>query len=129
MAIFSPDKSRDPLYLSNYATLQIKDELARLPGVGDLTIFGARDYSMRLWLNPEQLASRNLTTGDFITATKVSNVEVSGSGSIDGQGAPWWAAYNANNAVVTAATPAQPGDLVVLYATGLGATQPLPVSG
>jgi multidrug efflux pump len=63
MAIYSPDGSRDPLYLSNYTTLQIKDELARLPGVGDLKVFGARDYSMRLWLNPEQLASRNLTAG------------------------------------------------------------------
>ena len=61
IAVYSPDESRDPLYVSNYVTLQIKDELARLPGVGDLTIFGARDYSMRLWLNPEQLASRHMT--------------------------------------------------------------------
>ena len=76
MAIYSPDGSRDPLYLSNYTTLQIKDELARLPGVGDMTIFGARDYSMRLWLNPEQLASRNITTGDVITAVQEQNVQV-----------------------------------------------------
>ena len=76
MAIYSPDKSRDPLYLSNYTTLQIKDELARLPGVGDMLIFGARDYSMRLWLNPEQLASRNLTAGDVITAVQEQNVQV-----------------------------------------------------
>jgi hydrophobe/amphiphile efflux-1 (HAE1) family protein len=76
VAIYSPDGSRDPLYLSNYATLQIKDELARLPGVGDLFIFGARDYSMRLWLNPEQLASRNLTAGDVITAVQEQNVQV-----------------------------------------------------
>jgi multidrug efflux pump len=76
VAIYSPDGSRDPLYLSNYATLQIKDELARLPGVGDIFIFGARDYSMRLWLNPEQLASRSLTAGDVITAVQEQNVQV-----------------------------------------------------
>jgi hydrophobe/amphiphile efflux-1 (HAE1) family protein len=76
VAIYSPDGSRDPLYLSNYATLQIKDELARLPGVGDIFIFGARDYSMRLWLNPDQLASRNLTAGDLIKAVQEQNVQV-----------------------------------------------------
>ncbi len=76
IAIYSPDGSRDPLYLSNYATLQIKDELARLPGVGDIFIFGARDYSMRLWLNPEQLASRNITAGDFVNAVREQNVQV-----------------------------------------------------
>jgi hydrophobe/amphiphile efflux-1 (HAE1) family protein len=76
VALYSPDGSRDPLYLSNYATLQVKDELARLPGVGDIYIFGARDYSMRLWLNPEQLASRNLTVGDVITAVQEQNVQV-----------------------------------------------------
>ena len=76
VGLYSPDGSRDPLYLSNYATLQIKDELARLPGVGDIFIFGARDYSMRLWLNPEQLASRSLTAGDVITAVQEQNVQV-----------------------------------------------------
>src|SRR5580693_2764008 len=76
VAIYSPDSSRDPLYLSNYATLQIKDELARLPGVGDIYIFGARDYSMRLWLNPDQLASRSLTAGDLIKAVQEQNVQV-----------------------------------------------------
>ena len=76
LGIYSPDKSRDALYLSNYATLQIKDELARLPGVGDISIFGARDYSMRLWLNPEQLASRNLTAGDLVNAVQEQNVQV-----------------------------------------------------
>ena len=76
LGIYSPDRSRDALYLSNYATLQIKDELARLPGVGDISIFGARDYSMRLWLNPEQLASRNLTAGDLVSAVQEQNVQV-----------------------------------------------------
>src|SRR5215470_1749391 len=76
IAVYSPDKSRDPLYVSNFVTLQVKDELARLPGVGDLTIFGARDYSMRLWLNPEQMSARNMTTGDIITAVQEQNIQV-----------------------------------------------------
>ena len=60
--LFSPDDTRDSLYLSNYATIQLKDELSRLPGVGDITYLGQRDYSMRLWLDPEKMASRNLST-------------------------------------------------------------------
>jgi len=76
VSLYSPDNSRDTLYLSNYATLQIRDELARLPGVGDLNIFGARDYAMRLWLDPEKLASRDMTAGDFITAVEEQNVQV-----------------------------------------------------
>ena len=59
--LFSPDGSRDNLYLSNYATIQLRDELARLPGVGDITYLGQRDYSMRVWLDPEKMAVRNLT--------------------------------------------------------------------
>src|SRR5436305_4589799 len=59
--LISPDKSRSQLFLSNYATLQVKDRLARLAGVGDVTFLGARDYSMRVWLDPERLASRNMT--------------------------------------------------------------------
>jgi multidrug efflux pump len=87
IAIYSPDGSRDPLYLSNYATLQIKDELARLPGVGDLFIFGARDYSMRLWLNPQQMQARNLTAGDFINAVQEQNIQVA-AGIVGGQPLP-----------------------------------------
>ncbi len=87
VALYSPDGSRDPLYLSNYATLQIKDELARLPGVGDIFVFGARDYSMRIWLNPEQLAARNLTAGDVVTAVQEQNVQVA-AGIIGGPPVP-----------------------------------------
>lgn len=76
VSIFSPDNRYDPLFLSNYATLQIRDELARLPGVGDVFIFGARDYSMRLWLDPEKLAARRLTVGDVVKATQEQNVQV-----------------------------------------------------
>lgn len=74
--LVSPDQRYDSVYLSNYALLQIKDTLARLPGVGDIVIFGARDYSMRLWLNPEQIAARNLTAGDVVSAIRDQNVQV-----------------------------------------------------
>ncbi|HEY3242337.1 MAG TPA: multidrug efflux RND transporter permease subunit, partial [Phycisphaerae bacterium] len=76
VSLFSPDNSRDTLYLSNYATLQVRDELARLPGVGDLSVFGARDYSMRLWLDPEKLASLSITAGDVVAAVQEQNVQV-----------------------------------------------------
>jgi hydrophobe/amphiphile efflux-1 (HAE1) family protein len=67
---------RDDLYLSNYATIQIKDELLRLEGVGDVTFLGERDYSMRAWLDPEKLATRNMTADDVVNALKEQNVQV-----------------------------------------------------
>ena len=67
---------RDDLYLSNYATIQISDELLRLPGVGDVTFLGERDYSMRAWLDPEKLATRNMTADDVVSALKEQNVQV-----------------------------------------------------
>jgi hydrophobe/amphiphile efflux-1 (HAE1) family protein len=72
----SPDASRDQLYISNYATLQIKDVLARLDGVGDVRVFGARDYAMRIWLDPERTAARNLTAGEVVAALQAQNVQV-----------------------------------------------------
>ena len=74
--LFSPDNSRDNLYLSNYATIQLKDELSRLPGVGDITYLGQRDYSMRLWLDPKKMASRNLTASDVIATIQQQNTQV-----------------------------------------------------
>ncbi len=74
--LFSPDTSRDNLYLSNYATIQLKDELARLNGVGDITYMGQRDYSMRLWLDPEKMTSRSLTASDVVTAIQQQNTQV-----------------------------------------------------
>jgi len=86
-SLFSPDGRFDTLYLSNYATLRIKDELARLDGVGDVTIFGARDYSMRIWLDPDKLRARNLTTADVIGALQEQNVQVA-AGQIGQSPAP-----------------------------------------
>jgi multidrug efflux pump subunit AcrB len=74
--LFSPDDSRDNLYLSNYATIQLKDELARLSGVGDITYMGQRDYSMRLWLDPEKMQARSLTASDVVTAIQQQNTQV-----------------------------------------------------
>lgn len=76
VALMSPDNSHDTVFLSNYATLQVKDEIARLQGVGDINIFGVRDYSMRLWLDPDKLAARNITAGDVINAVREQNVQV-----------------------------------------------------
>src|SRR5262245_23784889 len=74
--LFSPDRSRDNLYLSNYATIQLKDELSRLKGVGDITFLGQRDYSMRLWLDPNKMVSRGLTAADVMRAIEQQNTQV-----------------------------------------------------
>ena len=74
--IFSPDGRYDRLYLSNFVTLQIRDQLARLPGVGDIRVFGARDYSMRLWLDPQKMAARSITAGDVVASVREQNVQV-----------------------------------------------------
>ena len=72
----SPSGRYDSLYLRNYAVLNIKDVLARLPGMGDVQVFGGGDYSMRVWLDPQKLAVRNLTAGDVVTAIREQNVQV-----------------------------------------------------
>ena len=74
--LLSPDGRYDQLYLSNYATIQVKDTLARLPGVGDVSFLGARDYSMRVWLDPTQLAARSMTASDVVNALREQNVQV-----------------------------------------------------
>src|SRR5881396_2679172 len=66
----------DALYLSNYATIQLKDAVARVPGVGDVIILGQQDYSMRVWLDPDKLQSRNLTVGDVVRVLREQNVQV-----------------------------------------------------
>jgi hydrophobe/amphiphile efflux-1 (HAE1) family protein len=72
----SPDGSRDQQYISNYATLYIKDALARVDGVGDVNVFGARDYSMRIWLDPGKVAARGLTADDVVAALRAANLQV-----------------------------------------------------
>jgi HAE1 family hydrophobic/amphiphilic exporter-1 len=72
----SPGGSYDSLYMSNYATIKLKDELARLPGVGDVNVFGAGQYSMRIWLDPDKLLSRGLMAQDVITAIQQQSQQV-----------------------------------------------------
>src|SRR5204862_8084185 len=74
--LFSPDGTRNDLYLSNYATIQLKDELSRLAGVGDISYLGKRDYSMRLWIDPRKLSARNLSTTDVVNAVQQQNTQV-----------------------------------------------------
>jgi hydrophobe/amphiphile efflux-1 (HAE1) family protein len=74
--LYSPDKSRDTLFISNFATLEIKDPLTRIDGVGSITAFGSRDYSMRIWLDPERLQSLGLTASDVTLALQAQNVQV-----------------------------------------------------
>ncbi|HET6410174.1 MAG TPA: multidrug efflux RND transporter permease subunit [Chthoniobacteraceae bacterium] len=74
--LVSPDGTLDTLFTSNYALLQIRDELARLPGVGDVNVFGAREYAMRIWLDPEKISARGLTAQDVTQAIAEQNVQV-----------------------------------------------------
>ncbi|HSZ79897.1 MAG TPA: multidrug efflux RND transporter permease subunit [Chthoniobacterales bacterium] len=78
--LFSPTGVYDDIYVRNYATLQVKDVLARLPGVGQVQIFGSGDYAMRIWLNPEKLEARGLTAADVITAITEQNAQVAAGG-------------------------------------------------
>jgi multidrug efflux pump len=81
--IVSPDDSYDSLYLSNYATLNVKDLLTRVPGVGQVQVFGAGDYAMRIWLNPDKINERKLNASDVINAIREQNIQVS-TGAIGG---------------------------------------------
>jgi hydrophobe/amphiphile efflux-1 (HAE1) family protein len=80
--LYSPDKSRDTLFISNYATLAVTDAVTRVDGVGSITVFGSRDYSMRVWLDPDRLQSLGLTATDVTTALQAQNIQVA-SGMLD----------------------------------------------
>ena len=80
--LFSPDKSRDSLFISNYATLELTDALTRVDGVGSISVFGSRDYSMRVWLDPDRLQSLGLTATDVTSAMQGQNIQVA-SGVLD----------------------------------------------
>src|ERR1700684_2118433 len=74
VSFFSPNKRYDDLYLSNFATLYVRDELFRLEGVSDITYLGQRDYSIRAWLDPQQLAARNMNAGDVVAAIQTQSI-------------------------------------------------------
>ena len=88
----SPDGTRDQQYISNYSTLYVKDVLGRIDGVGNVLVFGARDYAMRVWLDPAKVAARGLTAGDVVQALRASNLQVA-AGAINQPPAASDAAY------------------------------------
>ena len=111
--IISPDGRYDKLYVDNYSYLQVKDALARQPGVGIVTVFGARDYAMRLWLDPEKIAARNLTADDVVNAIREQNVQVA-AGNLGQQ--PMAKGVQFQLAVITQgrlSTPEEFGDIVI----------------
>ncbi|MET0970959.1 MAG: multidrug efflux RND transporter permease subunit [Tardiphaga sp.] len=111
--LYSPDASRDTLYLSNYATLHVKDTLARLPGVGDVQFQGAREYAMRIWFDPDKVASRNLSAGEILAALRAQNVQVS-AGVLNQPPAPSNQAFQLNiQTLGRLATPEQFADIVI----------------
>jgi len=116
--LLSPGKTYDALYLRNYATLRIKDELARIPGVGMAMVFGAGDYSMRVWLDPDKVATRGLTAVDVVNAIREQNVQVS-AGQIGAppqpHASPFTLSINAQGRLVT---EDEFGDIVIKSGAG-----------
>ena len=110
--LLSPDNRYDPLYLSNFAALRIRDELARIPGVGDVLVFGAGDYSLRIWLDPDKVAARSLTAGDIVDAIREQNVQVA-AGAIGQQPSSGSAFQLAVNATGRLADPEEFADIIV----------------
>lgn len=80
--MMSPDKSYDQLYISNYATLRIRDQLSRIDGVGNVMVFGGSEYAMRIWVNPDRMTTLNITAGDVLAALRGQNVQVA-SGNLN----------------------------------------------
>jgi HAE1 family hydrophobic/amphiphilic exporter-1 len=76
VSFYSPDNSLDDIFLANYVTLQVQDEVARVPGVGDVFVFGAGEYSMRIWLDPDKMKARGLSADDVVSAVSEQNVQV-----------------------------------------------------
>ena len=117
VALTSPDGRYDSLYLSNYATLRVKDELSRIYGVGDVNVFGSSNYGMRIWLDPEKLKARDLTTEDVLAAIREQNVQVA-AGQVGQPPSP--ADQDFQYTVTTLgrlSDPEQFGDIIVKAAT------------
>ena len=111
--MYSPDGSRGMLYLSNYATLHVKDALARLPGVGDVQLFGARDYAMRIWLDPDKVAAYKLNAGEVLAALRAQNLQVS-AGVLNQPPISGSAAYQLNvQTLGRLTTPEEFADIIV----------------
>jgi hydrophobe/amphiphile efflux-1 (HAE1) family protein len=111
--LYSPDGSRDTLYLSNYAILHVKDALARLQGVGDEQFQGAREYAMRIWLDPDKVATHDLSASEVLAALRAQNLQVS-AGILNQPPVPGDEAYQLNvEALGRLSTPKQFAEIVV----------------
>ena len=111
--LYSPDKSRDALFISNYANIQIKDALTRVDGVGSITVFGSRDYAMQVWLDPDRLQSLNLTATDVTQALQTQNLQVA-SGVLNQPPVPNQLAFQvAVRTLGRLSTPEEFGNIVV----------------
>ncbi|MBA4109391.1 MAG: multidrug efflux RND transporter permease subunit [Leptothrix sp. (in: Bacteria)] len=110
--LLSPKGTYDDVYLRNYATLNIKDQLARLPGMGDVQVFGAGDYAMRVWLDPQKVSQRGLTAADVVAAIREQNVQVAAGvvGAPPNTGSPFQLSVNASGRL---STEEQFGDIIV----------------
>src|SRR5258707_2802276 len=111
--LYSTDKSRDTLYLSNYLTLHVKDALARLQGVGDVRFVGGREHAMRIWLDPDKVAAYNLSASEVLAALRAQNLQVS-AGILNQPPAPGDQAYQINvEALGRLSTPEQFASIVL----------------
>ena len=124
--LISPDDRYDSLFLSNYATIYVKDELGRLPGVAGITYLGQRDYSLRAWLDPDRLAALNLGPMDVVTAIAQQNLQVA-AGQIGQPPAPKGQQFQlAINTLGRLTTPEEFGDIILKAAQGNPLVQPSP---
>jgi multidrug efflux pump subunit AcrB len=121
--LISPDGRYDATFLSNYATIYLRDELGRLPGVADITYFGQRDYSLRAWLNPDKMAALGLSTTDVVTAIAQQNLQVA-AGQIGQQPAPAGQQFQLTiNTLGRLTSPEQFADIILKTAQGNPAAQ------
>lgn len=118
VTLTSPNKTYDKYYLSNYITLRLKDEMSRIEGVGDVQAYGAGDYSMRIWLDPDLLRARDLTTSDVANALQEQNVQVA-AGQIGAPPAPTGQAFQYTiNTLGRLSNPEEFGNIIVKQTAG-----------
>ena len=116
--LVSPDESYDATFLSNYATIYIRDELGRLPGVADITYFGQRDYSLRAWIDPDKLAALGLTAADIVAAVAQQNLQVA-AGQIGQEPVPKGQQFQLTiNTLGRLVDPQQFADIIVKAGSG-----------
>src|SRR4051794_23608410 len=121
--LISPDDRYDSIFLSNYATIYVRDELGRLPGVANITYLGQRDYSLRAWVDPDKLAALNLSAMDVVAAIAQQNVQVA-AGQIGQQPAPKGQQFQLTiNTLGRLTDPDQFADIIVKAGTGTSASQ------